>query len=261
MIIFSHAHLRVCNQIFTPLTDDGLEVIKPRTNLYIGTASGPGARTPHGRAPSGQSKVAGRRHGEHGEGPTDDGERAQHVRTRREEDCAGHSKRCRFGDREGEHAAVARVRDSEAELLQRLKRAQQRTALGGRGLVGDEGDERRDADAADRGEQRRRDNLERRVRKGGAEQAERVYDGAILDRPLEAEARHEGGRCDRDHHADEHQQWRRLLRPPAEEVVDVVAKLRVDARVAQPDEEVGGGRAAQHTRAAEEQIQRAERVG
>ena len=58
-----------------------------------------------------------------------------------------------------------------------------------------------------------------------------------------------------------HQQWRRLLRPPAEEVVDVVAKLGVDARVAQPHEEVCGGRAAHDARAAEEQIQRAERVG
>ena len=65
-----------------------------------------------------QSKEAGRRHGEHGEGPTDDGERAQHVRACREEDCAGQSHRRSVGDREGEHPAVARVSDGEAELLQ-----------------------------------------------------------------------------------------------------------------------------------------------
>ena len=65
-----------------------------------------------------QSKEAGRRHGEHGKGPTDDGERAQHVRACREEDCAGQSHRRSVGDGEGEQPAVARVSDGEAELLQ-----------------------------------------------------------------------------------------------------------------------------------------------
>ncbi len=48
---------------------------------------------------------------------------------------------------------------------------------------------------------------------------------------------------------------------PPEEMVAVVAELRVDARVREPHEEVGGGRAAHERRAAEEHAQRAERVG
>jgi hypothetical protein len=103
-----------------------LAAIKPHVTheLLFGTSSAIRSSSANAawtaRAHSGQSKEAGRRHGEHGKGPTDDGERAQHVRSRKEEDCAGQSHRRSFGDREGEYAAVARVGDGEAELLQRL---------------------------------------------------------------------------------------------------------------------------------------------
>ena len=54
---------------------------------------------------------------------------------------------------------------------------------------------------------------------------------------------------------------RRLGRPPAKEVVDVVAKDGVDARVAQPDERVRHARATEQRRVREEQPEGADWVG